>query len=251
MLLWAIIALAICMPIIGMAQGFLEPKKHTRLLTPPGDSNVYDDEIIYSIYVKGNETHYQKDMIWLTSIIGNVKYSGKAWGLSDMKVKVLRPPYDTLSYAGDINWYQSSFYLSTNFDLGKYYVELQITADLDISKAELGDSLSFDINLGMNLNGASPTYYDPEPQVLVFGEKINGLTGVDPINSKKIVYPNPFNDQINLVNFNEKKSITITNALGQIVYLGSTDSTTIETSNFVSGVYFLRTENEVYKLVKN
>ncbi len=211
----------------GMAQGFKEPLEHRTVLHPI-DSNIYADYIVYEIEIKGNDANHVEDRAWLQTIYGDVTSSGKPWLLSNRKVSLMRPPYDTLSYYGDISWYKSSFNLPPNFPLGRSYVKLRITADLDMSGIALGDSLDIQIKLAMGLDGFEPSYYDPLKQTLVYGQK-PGSTGINNPKSNLTIYPNPFVDQINLLNFNEKEMITITNSIGQIVHTG--------TSKIISSIF--------------
>lgn len=59
------------------------------------------------------------------------------------------------------------------------------------------------------------------------------------------VYPNPFNDIINL---SSKKSYQLVDINGKVLNLGNSDK--IDTSNLSSGIYFLQIGDEVFKLVK-
>lgn len=71
------------------------------------------------------------------------------------------------------------------------------------------------------------------------------------------IYPNPVNDEliIEIEGNNEKVNFEILNAIGQVVFNGNLfEKTTVQTSNFASGVYLIKLENgktfEFKKLIK-
>lgn len=66
------------------------------------------------------------------------------------------------------------------------------------------------------------------------------------------VYPNPTVDKIKIINKNKDKNYILTDALGKIVMSGVFDSTETELDlQFLnSGIYFLKTENGIAKIVK-
>ena len=81
--------------------------------------------------------------------------------------------------------------------------------------------------------------------------QINVTSATNGINentsSKFIIFPNPVNDE---VHFSTSISgFTIVNTLGQKVYEGNDISTSVSTSNFKAGIYFLKFNNQIYKFV--
>jgi hypothetical protein len=75
-----------------------------------------------------------------------------------------------------------------------------------------------------------------------------GLTELN-IENKAQVYPNPFNDFIKIKNRSRAEKAILTDIQGQVVYQGKE----IEKQNFIDlpkGVYFLKTESEIFKLIK-
>lgn len=69
--------------------------------------------------------------------------------------------------------------------------------------------------------------------------------------SNFVIFPNPFSDIINLLHINEGQEIKIFDAIGKIVFSVSSEGvTTINTSGWPKGVYFLNSGNQTKKLVK-
>lgn len=85
------------------------------------------------------------------------------------------------------------------------------------------------------------------------------LTGIDVIDNDRTikVYPNPVSNEliIEIAGNNEKINFDILNAIGQVVFKGNlVEKTTVQTSNFVLGVYLIKLENgktfEFKKIIK-
>ena len=83
----------------------------------------------------------------------------------------------------------------------------------------------------------------------------NAFLGLDAVNMVEYsVYPNPFNDLINIETMNTIKSISILNTIGQQIYEGN--SKQINISNLSKGMYLLQIEFEnntivTEKIIKN
>lgn len=106
---------------------------------------------------------------------------------------------------------------------------------------------------------------DNDPDVLdqmtigVFaGEQSSASVGeISNVLSETTVYPNPFNDNVNVVFGNyEEKQITIYNSLGQVVMnLTTSDAKLVlETSEFIHGIYMMQVtsgnDSKVVRLIK-
>jgi hypothetical protein len=77
-------------------------------------------------------------------------------------------------------------------------------------------------------------------------------TGINDLNeTKKTIkaFPNPFSDKINLTNTTGKEQFTLFNYFGQIVWSGK-DVEKQDFSDLISGLYFLKVDNKIIKLVK-
>lgn len=84
------------------------------------------------------------------------------------------------------------------------------------------------------------------------------VLGVSEYNEEKIsIYPNPFNDFINieLKNYIKIEYINISDITGKIIYTSNTIDTKIDLSNLKNGVYFLKIKSNenliIKKIVKN
>ena len=70
------------------------------------------------------------------------------------------------------------------------------------------------------------------------------------LNNTVSVFPNPAKDVVNIKNAGKDATITIMNSLGQVVYTTvATDKATIDTKNLSEGIYFVRVNNQVSKVV--
>lgn len=64
------------------------------------------------------------------------------------------------------------------------------------------------------------------------------------------IYPNPANDVLNITNTGKEATITIMNSLGQVVYGAVvTDKVAIDIKNLSEGVYFVKVNNQISKVV--
>lgn len=73
-------------------------------------------------------------------------------------------------------------------------------------------------------------------------------TNIDFEKVKPSIYPNPFS--ANLSFENDTQRLIIYNTLGQIQFQNRNSIDTIDTSEWESGTYFAKIENEMYRLVK-
>lgn len=242
----AIFALFIYAP-KGVAQGFVEPTKHTRDYYPDeGFSNV----TLFEIVVFGNESSSSSGAIFLRSVGIQLDPSNFQRKISDLKISVYQESLDNSKfYNGDIEFDTLGYsLLSTDFRLykKKFIQKFKITADIYTGDLKYGDRLNVKVELGMGIDGVTPEYYYPEIQSLIYrGGKSSSVN--KPYLTMVNIFPNPF---VNIINVNLPKieNITITNSIGRIVYSGP--SGPIETSSFPSGVYFVRSQYGICKVVK-
>ena len=81
-------------------------------------------------------------------------------------------------------------------------------------------------------------------------ENQTGASIVENNNNTLLIYPNPTKDYINIIGEN-RLTIEIYNSLGQKIYSEECENcTTITTSSWFYGIYFIKINNEVYKVVK-
>lgn len=81
---------------------------------------------------------------------------------------------------------------------------------------------------------------------------INTCVGIDNTVATENVslYPNPATDVLNITNAGKDAVITIMNSLGQVVYGAvATDKVAIDTKNLSEGIYFVRVNNQISKIV--
>jgi hypothetical protein len=92
--------------------------------------------------------------------------------------------------------------------------------------------------------------YKLEPRIEPDVKDITVLTGINPVQGNEFkVYPNPFNDQITIDNFDKLTRVVISNVAGQKVIDIEYPTREIRTANLVSGIYVisLYTENGIAK----
>ncbi len=70
-------------------------------------------------------------------------------------------------------------------------------------------------------------------------------------NDKIKIYPNPVNLILNIENLEPNSEINISNNLGQIIYRNNQSINSIDFSSFQSGLYFLKINTNIYKIIKN
>ena len=81
-------------------------------------------------------------------------------------------------------------------------------------------------------------------------ENQTGANVIETYDDTLLIYPNPAKDHINIIGENNLR-IDIYNSLGQKIYSEDCgNSTTIETSDWTSGIYFVNINGKVYKIVK-
>ena len=104
-------------------------------------------------------------------------------------------------------------------------------------------------NAGHGLNLAEEEY------ISSFFSNCSSISSENEIIKTKIsVYPNPFKSSISVKNSNEKvKSFQISDVLSKINISGLLNpaTTTLDLSSLPSGIYFLKTEQEIIKLIKD
>ena len=81
-------------------------------------------------------------------------------------------------------------------------------------------------------------------------ENQTGVSIIETNDNTLLIYPNPAKDYINIIGENNLR-IDIYNSLGQKIHSEECEnSTTIETSDWISGIYFVNINGKVYKIVK-
>lgn len=242
-LILAFIALIYVAP-KAMAQGFIEPKEHTREYHP---SEGFTNVTLFELTVYGNEdnsTLLQQTMVQLDPSIFTDK-------VSNVRVSIYYEKMDTSDfYDQDVIFDKSgTVYLFTNFVLvkQKFVQKLIITGDINTNSLYHGDKLNIKVSLGMGIDGGSIEYYHPETQSLIYrGGK---PSYIKEINSQPVnIYPNPFVNEIN-IDLQKEENILITNLVGETVYTGLSGK--IETPMFPSGVYFIHTIYGIRKVFKH
>jgi len=141
-------------------------------------------------------------------------------------------------WSGEIPWSRSAYYLTA----GTHQLLWRYTKDYSISQGEDAGFLDFIIFPPINL----PTYISTNYDIY-----------------KTLIYPNPFNNIINIVFYPTKETssiIEVYDQLGQIVYKNSTriiqDSSIISVnlSKLNSGIYYLKistnNQNQIFKIIK-
>ncbi|MBR5604445.1 MAG: C10 family peptidase [Bacteroidales bacterium] len=81
-------------------------------------------------------------------------------------------------------------------------------------------------------------------------ENQTGASIIETNDNTLLIYPNPAKDHINIIG-EINLTIDIYNSLGQKIYSEECEnSTTIETSEWTSGIYFVKINDKIYKIVK-
>ena len=92
--------------------------------------------------------------------------------------------------------------------------------------------------------------------VAVFTNELEKYVGIDSKTLSSVgLYPNPFENEINITNYSDVKSVQIVNVTGQKVKEVIIDGKTISTKELTSGIYFITIESitgdkVVYKMIK-
>lgn len=126
-------------------------------------------------------------------------------------------------------------------------------------------AVGFNSNTGDNIttsNGGGNIYFAkifpgviyPDPFAAITGVVNFGQVVITPENDylKEIFYPNPFSDKIEIqVISSDESNVMLINQFGQVV-LSSTffKQTSLNTENLPSGLYFIRLNNNTYRIVK-
>lgn len=65
------------------------------------------------------------------------------------------------------------------------------------------------------------------------------------------VFPNPVSDVLNISNIPANSELTLINVLGQVVYTQQAETTTLKLSveNLEEGIYFVKSNNQLYKIL--
>lgn len=127
-------------------------------------------------------------------------------------------------------------------------------SNANISKYNLTVSGSFQVESICNFDSevyylTSETYNTQQGILSRFSS--DGLLVVNSIPHTSTIYPNPFKDELILRGFNNLK-VDIYNSLGQLLLSQKIQSNDyiINTNNFEPGIYFLKTETTMVKLIK-
>ena len=79
------------------------------------------------------------------------------------------------------------------------------------------------------------------------------VTGINSVNASKVqIYPNPAVDFVNIKTQEKGANVQISDITGKVVYTTTmtTNNASIDVSNYKNGVYFVKVNNSVYKIVK-
>ncbi|MEI7595526.1 MAG: T9SS type A sorting domain-containing protein [Bacteroidota bacterium] len=104
----------------------------------------------------------------------------------------------------------------------------------------------------INVGGTFDWYSSSSIPVVGLSLQNPTTVSVNNINANKevVVYPNPANNMLNIVNAGNDAKITIMNSLGQVVFNTiATGNTTINTENLSEGVYFVKVNSSVSKII--
>lgn len=97
--------------------------------------------------------------------------------------------------------------------------------------------------------------YDGEEDIFLLRHNNNPLAIAEFDNYKTTIYPNPSKGIFNIENnfYSENEIYQITDITGKIIALGQLGNshTQVDLSSAQSGVYFLKTSNAVFRLLKN
>ncbi len=128
-----------------------------------------------------------------------------------------------------------------NPDEYDYYI-LDESVLIDAGDKELGDISENDINNNIRINKGQIDIGAYENQ-----------TGADITEAKAntlLIYPNPVKDMLNII-CQDKSTIEIYNSLGQKIFSSKCENDiTIETNDWNYGIYFVKVNNKVFKIVK-
>lgn len=248
LIFWAI-ALVIYTASAVRAQVVKNPENPFNPIPTGTDSNL-NNVLVAQFGLKGNESNYENELLHLQIAkvelpLGLIPKTG---------IKKMSLTYETYSdtsiaYA-DIDLYGN---VTFNLDITLYRsfknVKVHILG-LNPKDLTLGDTFEIKISLGIDLDGVTPSeYLKVDPQFLFYGKKEIATTGIHSLNKPIVsIYPNPFLDVIN-VDLPKTENIVIINKLGQKVYTGSSNDP-IETTNFPSGEYFIKTSYGFNKVIK-
>lgn len=102
--------------------------------------------------------------------------------------------------------------------------------------------------LTMTVTGAAPCAAQVQATYTV---NVTTTTSVDENGVALLsVYPNPANNVVNIANLASNSNVTMMNSLGQVVYSAvASDKLSINTENLTEGVYFVRVNNQVVKVI--
>jgi hypothetical protein len=88
----------------------------------------------------------------------------------------------------------------------------------------------------------------------VLTQSVSLCTGIQPVvqTTEANVYPNPFNNKLNITLNNTKQTVQIFNALGSLVHSAviENETTEVDLTNQPSGVYFIKIGSITKKLIK-
>lgn len=121
-----------------------------------------------------------------------------------------------------------------------------------------GNSQTIIVSPSVTTNYTVIGFYGACSDTLVYTQLVSACTklnGYHSLESDIIIFPNPFDQNINIIT-KQKTEITIVDLLGNIIKHQYIDGTTaVQTGEFVKGIYFIRLlsdhTNDVYKIIKN
>jgi hypothetical protein len=125
---------------------------------------------------------------------------------------------------------------------------------LSNSSGAVLDSVSFgpqttDKSMGRCPDGTGTYTILPYPTFKITNCAVSVDEVAGELNSNFKIYPNPANDQVTILT-DENTSVQVLNSVGQIIYQDQVkQSMTLNTSDWASGIYFVRSKGSVKKIV--
>ncbi|MEI7594575.1 MAG: T9SS type A sorting domain-containing protein [Bacteroidota bacterium] len=104
------------------------------------------------------------------------------------------------------------------------------------------------VTLTMTVTGVAPCTTQVTATYTI---NVSSTVSIDAFSATNLsVYPNPANSVLNIANMAVNSNVTMMNSLGQLVYSAvASDNLSINTQNLTDGVYFVRVNNQVVKVI--
>ncbi len=152
----------------------------------------------------------------------------------------------------------SDFEGGITLNYSRYYADGSVdnSFDFNANYSELNSAHFLALNDGNFLVAGADIWYNGEPYNIILQRFSNSPLGIPEFNTQSLkVFPNPstgiFTVESNSIS--ENTSYQITDVTGKIISTGKLNSNQnqIDLSNVSSGIYFLKAENTVVRLMKN